>query len=52
VSGALFLSVRRRSTIACNTREIAAYGGLVNRMPFYAAGLHVFTLANVALPGT
>jgi NADH-quinone oxidoreductase subunit M len=35
-----------------HTREIAAYGGLVNRMPFYAAAFMVFTLANVGLPGT
>src|SRR5262249_30228637 len=34
------------------TREIAAYGGLVNRMPLYAAAFMVFTLANVGLPGT
>ena len=35
-----------------HTREIAAYGGLVNRMPLYAAAFMVFTLANVGLPGT
>jgi NADH-quinone oxidoreductase subunit M len=35
-----------------HTREIAAYGGLVNRMPVYAAVFMVFTLANVGLPGT
>jgi NADH-quinone oxidoreductase subunit M len=35
-----------------HTREIATYGGLVNRMPLYAAAFMVFTLANVALPGT
>jgi NADH-quinone oxidoreductase subunit M len=35
-----------------HTREIAAYGGLINRMPLYAAAFMVFTLANVALPGT
>jgi NADH-quinone oxidoreductase subunit M len=35
-----------------HTREIAAYGGLVNRMPVYAACFLVFTLANVGLPGT
>jgi NADH-quinone oxidoreductase subunit M len=35
-----------------HTREIAAYGGLVNRMPLYAAVFMVFTLANVGLPGT
>ena len=35
-----------------HTREIAAYGGLVNRMPLYAACFLVFTLANVGMPGT
>jgi NADH-quinone oxidoreductase subunit M len=35
-----------------HTREIAAYGGLVNRMPIYAACFMIFTLANVGLPGT
>jgi NADH-quinone oxidoreductase subunit M len=35
-----------------HTREIAAYGGLVNRMPLYAYAFIVFTLANVGLPGT
>jgi len=35
-----------------HTREIAAYGGLVNRMPLYAFAFLVFTMANVGLPGT
>jgi len=35
-----------------HTREIAAYGGLVNRMPLYAVVMMVFTMANVGLPGT
>jgi NADH-quinone oxidoreductase subunit M len=35
-----------------HTREIAAYGGLVNRMPLYAFCFMVFTMANVGLPGT
>ena len=35
-----------------HSREIATYGGLVNRMPVYAAVFLVFTLANVGLPGT
>jgi NADH-quinone oxidoreductase subunit M len=35
-----------------HTREIAAYGGLVNRMPMYAVAFMVFTMANVGLPGT
>ncbi|HEY6255016.1 MAG TPA: NADH-quinone oxidoreductase subunit M [Xanthobacteraceae bacterium] len=51
VSGALFLCVGVIYD-RMHTREIAAYGGLVNRMPFYAVAFMVFTLANVALPGT
>ena len=51
VSGALFLSVGVIYD-RMHTREIAAYGGVVNRMPFYAACLMVFALANVGLPGT
>jgi NADH-quinone oxidoreductase subunit M len=51
VSGALFLCVGVVYD-RMHTREIAAYGGLVNRMPLYAAALMVFTLANVGLPGT
>jgi NADH-quinone oxidoreductase subunit M len=51
VSGALFLSVGVVYD-RMHTREIAAYGGLVDRMPFYAAAFMVFTLANVGLPGT
>jgi NADH-quinone oxidoreductase subunit M len=51
VSGALFLSVGVVYD-RMHTREIAAYGGLVNRMPLYAAAFLVFTLANVGLPGT
>jgi NADH-quinone oxidoreductase subunit M len=35
-----------------HTREIAFYGGLVHRMPVYAAIFMLFTLANVGLPGT
>ncbi len=35
-----------------HTREISAYGGLVNNMPKYAVVLLIFTMANVGLPGT
>ncbi len=35
-----------------HTRDIAAYGGLVNNMPKYAVAFMVFTMANVGLPGT
>ena len=51
VSGALFLCVGVVYD-RIHTREIAAYGGLVNRMPLYAAFFMVFTLANVGMPGT
>ncbi len=51
VSGALFLCVGVVYD-RMHTREIAAYGGLVNRMPAYAAVFMVFTMANVGLPGT
>ncbi|MDT3378989.1 NADH-quinone oxidoreductase subunit M [Labrys portucalensis] len=51
VSGALFLCVGVVYD-RMHTREIAAYGGLVNRMPWYALALMVFTMANVGLPGT
>jgi NADH-quinone oxidoreductase subunit M len=51
VSAALFLCVGVIYD-RMHTREIAAYGGLVNRMPIYAACFMVFTLANVGLPGT
>src|SRR5260221_2685715 len=51
VSGALFLCVGVVYD-RVHTREIAAYGGLVNRMPLYAFLFMGFTLANVGLPGT
>ena len=51
VSGALFLTVGVVYD-RMHTREITAYGGLVNRMPLYAAAFMVFTLANVGMPGT
>ncbi len=51
VSAALFLCVGVIYD-RMHTREIKAYGGLVNRMPLYAAVFMVFTMANVGLPGT
>jgi NADH-quinone oxidoreductase subunit M len=51
VSAALFLCVGVVYD-RLHTRQIDAYGGLVNRMPLYAAAFMVFTLANVGLPGT
>jgi len=51
VSSALFLCVGVVYD-RMHSREIATYGGLVNRMPVYAAVFMLFTLANVGLPGT
>jgi NADH-quinone oxidoreductase subunit M len=51
VSAALFLCVGVVYD-RMHTRQIAAYGGLVNRMPVYAFVFMVFTLANLGLPGT
>src|SRR5262249_17107808 len=51
VSAALFLCVGVVYD-RMHTHKIAAFGGLVNRMPFYAAAFMVFTLANLGLPGT
>ncbi|MDO1558729.1 NADH-quinone oxidoreductase subunit M [Brevundimonas sp. 2R-24] len=51
ISGALFLCVGVVYDRA-HTREIAAYGGLTDRMPWYAAVFLFFTMGNVGLPGT
>jgi NADH-quinone oxidoreductase subunit M len=51
VSAALFLCVGVIYD-RMHTRQIDAYGGLVNRMPLYAFCFMVFTMANVGLPGT
>ncbi|MBP1805891.1 NADH-quinone oxidoreductase subunit M [Rubellimicrobium aerolatum] len=51
ISGALFLIVGVIYD-RMHTREIAAYGGLMNRMPAYAAVFLLFTMGNVGLPGT
>ena len=51
ISAALFLVVGvvyERT----QTREILAFGGLINRMPNYAMVFMILTLANVGLPGT
>lgn len=50
ISGALFLCVGVLYD-RIHTREIAAYGGLVHRMPFYAFIFLFFTMGNVGLPG-
>ena len=51
ISGALFLCVGVVYD-RMHTREIAYYGGLAERMPWYAAVFMLFTMANVGLPGT
>jgi NADH-quinone oxidoreductase subunit M len=51
ISGALFLCVGVIYD-RMHTREINFYGGLVTRMPFYAAVFMLFTMGNVGLPGT
>ncbi|TIT02893.1 NADH-quinone oxidoreductase subunit M [Mesorhizobium sp.] len=51
VSGALFLCVGVIYD-RMHTRDIDAYGGLVNNMPKYATVFMIFTMANVGLPGT
>ncbi len=51
VSAALFLCVGVIYD-RLHTREIAAFGGLVNNMPKYAVVFLIFTMANVGLPGS
>ena len=51
ISGALFFCVGVIYD-RMHTREISNYGGLVKRMPIYAAFFMLFTMANIGLPGT
>jgi len=51
VSSALFLCVGVLYDRK-HTYDITAYGGVVARMPLYAAVFMLFTLANIGLPGT
>jgi len=51
VSAALFLCVGVVYD-RIHSRDIATYGGLVHRMPFYALIFMIFMLASVGLPGT
>ncbi len=51
ISSALFLIVGVVYD-RMHTRDIAAYGGLAEKMPVYAAFFMLFTMANVGLPGT
>lgn len=51
VSAAMFLSIGVLYD-RVHSREIAAYGGVVNTMPRFAAFALLFTMANCGLPGT
>src|SRR6187399_2562188 len=51
ISGALFLCVVVMYD-RVHSREISAYGGVVNTMPKFAAFMVLFSLANAGLPGT
>ena len=51
VSGALFLCVGVLYD-RLHTRDISAYGGVVNTMPIFAFFAVLFAMANVGLPGT
>ena len=51
VSAAIFLSIGVLYD-RMHSREIADYGGVVNVMPKFAAFVLLFTMANLALPGT
>ena len=51
ISGALFLCVGVMYD-RVHSREISAYGGVINTMPIFAAFMVLFALANSGLPGT
>ncbi|HEY1898464.1 MAG TPA: NADH-quinone oxidoreductase subunit M [Steroidobacteraceae bacterium] len=51
ISGALFLCVGVLYD-RMHSREIASYGGVVNVMPYFAALMVFFGMANSGLPGT
>jgi NADH-quinone oxidoreductase subunit M len=51
ISGAMFLCVGVLYD-RLHSREISAYGGVVNTMPKFAALMVFFGLANAGLPGT
>jgi NADH-quinone oxidoreductase subunit M len=51
ISGALFLCVGVMYD-RVHSREISAYGGVINTMPKFAAFMVMFALANTGLPGT
>ena len=51
ISGALFLCVGVLYD-RLHTREIGAYGGVINTMPVFGAFMVLFALSNAGLPGT
>src|ERR1700689_607538 len=51
ISGALFLCIGVMYD-RLHTREISAYGGVINVMPRFGAFMVLFALANSGLPGT
>jgi NADH-quinone oxidoreductase subunit M len=51
ISGAMFLCIGVLYD-RVHSREIAAYGGVVNTMPKFAAFAVLFSMANCGLPGT
>ncbi|MBK6674039.1 MAG: NADH-quinone oxidoreductase subunit M [Proteobacteria bacterium] len=51
ISGALFLCVGVMYD-RVHSREISAYGGVINKMPIFGAFMVLFSMANSGLPGT
>lgn len=51
ISGALFLCIGVLYD-RMHTRDIKAYGGVVNTMPYFATFFVLFAMANTGLPGT
>ena len=51
ISGAMFLSVGVMYD-RVHSREISAYGGVVNKMPIFASFFVLFSMANAGLPAT
>ncbi len=51
ISGAMFISIGVLYD-RMHTRDIDAYGGVSNRMPWFAAFFVLFAMANTGLPGT
>jgi NADH-quinone oxidoreductase subunit M len=51
VSGALFFCIGVLYD-RLHTREISAYGGVINTMPVFGAFMVLFAMANAGLPGT